>query len=60
MNWFSFYSSLGLAAVLLGGCSLPMSAVQESDSTPSGNQIASASGVAVDPSIHRAATFRMW
>ena len=60
MKWFSFITWLGLAAVLLVGCSLPASSVQESGATVKENQITSASGVAFDPSLHRVATFQMW
>ena len=60
MNSFSFFARLSIAVILIGGCSLPVASVQESDLSVSENQTTSASGVEIDTSKHRVATFRMW
>jgi len=64
MNWFSFFTWLGLAAILIVGCSVPegspLASFNEIDFEASVDPITSASGVAIDSSQHRVATFRMW
>ena len=60
MRSFSFWTVLGVAAILTGGCAAPFSSLQVSDSAVNDGKITSASGVAIDPSRHKVATFRLW